>query len=172
MRERSCERGLEGTVKRKSPDREYDRKLDGEKEAELIRLACSEAPEGRSEWSLRLLSDKMVEMGVVDSLSHEIVRRTPKKPAETTSERAVGHPPGAKCAIRSEDGGCTLCLPVPLRPGLPGDLHGRDVPPTARGTSGSRRKRSRARLVAWVTTTSGMARSTCLRFSSLWRTIA
>ena len=55
IRRRFCERGLEGTVKRKSPDREYDRKLNGEKEAELIRLACSQAPEGRSVWSLRLL---------------------------------------------------------------------------------------------------------------------
>lgn len=79
IRRRFCKRGLEGTVKRKSPDREYERKLDGEKEAELIRLACSEAPEGHSEWSLRLLSDRMVELGVVDTLSHETVRRTLKK---------------------------------------------------------------------------------------------
>ncbi|MCS3856637.1 hypothetical protein GGP78_003341 [Salinibacter ruber] len=79
IRRRFCNRGLEGTVKRKSPDREYDRKLDGEKEAELIRLACSKAPEGRSEWSLRLLSDKMVELEIVDTLSHETVRRTLKK---------------------------------------------------------------------------------------------
>jgi len=57
IRQRFCQRCLEGTVKRKSPNREYGRKLDGEKEAELIRLACSEAPEGRSEWRLRLLSD-------------------------------------------------------------------------------------------------------------------
>ena len=79
IRRRFCERGLEGTVKRKSPDREYDRKLNGEKEAELIRLACSQAPEGRSEWSLRLLSDRGAQLGVVDALSHETVRRTPKK---------------------------------------------------------------------------------------------
>jgi len=45
-------------------------------EAELIRLACSEAPEGRSQWSLRLLADEMVELGVVDTLSHETVRQT------------------------------------------------------------------------------------------------
>ncbi|MCS3705865.1 transposase [Salinibacter ruber] len=76
IRRRFCERGLEGTVKRKSPNREYDRKLDGEKEAELIRLACSEAPDGRSEWSLRLLSDRVAQLGVVDALSHETVRRT------------------------------------------------------------------------------------------------
>ena len=79
IRRRFCERGLEGTVKRKSPDREYDRKLNGEKEAELIRLACSQAPEGRSEWSLRLLSDRGAQLGVVDALSHETVRRTLKK---------------------------------------------------------------------------------------------
>lgn len=66
-------------MRRKSPDREYGTKLDGEQEAELIRLACSEAPEGRSQWSLRLLSDKMVELGVVDTLSHETVRLTLKK---------------------------------------------------------------------------------------------
>ena len=79
IRRRFCKRGLEGTVRRKAPDREYECKLDGEQEAELIRLACSEAPEGRSEWSLRLLADKMVELEVVDTLSHELVRRTLKK---------------------------------------------------------------------------------------------
>ena len=79
IRRRFCQRGLEGTVRRKAPDREYECKLDGEQEAELIRLACSEAPEGRSEWSLRLLADKMVELEVVDTLSHELVRRTLKK---------------------------------------------------------------------------------------------
>ena len=79
IRRRFCQRGLEGTVRRKAPDREYERKLDGEKEAELIRLACSEAPDGRSAWSLRLLADEMVELGIVDTLSHETVRRTLKK---------------------------------------------------------------------------------------------
>ena len=76
IRRRFCKRGLTGCVERKSPDREYERKLDGEQEAELIRIACSEAPEGRSQWSLRLLADKMVELGVVEDLSHETVRQT------------------------------------------------------------------------------------------------
>lgn len=79
VRERFCERGLRGTVERKSPDRVYEEKLDGEQEAELIRIACSEAPEGRSQWSLRLLADRLVELGVVDSISHEAVRQTLKK---------------------------------------------------------------------------------------------
>ena len=84
VRERFCERGLRGTVERKSPDRVYEEKLDGEQEAELIRIACSEAPEGRSQWSLRLLADQLVELGVVDSISHEAVRQTLKK---TSSNR-------------------------------------------------------------------------------------
>ena len=71
-------RGLQGTVRRKAPDREYERKLNGEKEAGLIRLACSEAPDGRSTWSLRLLADERIEPGIVDTLSHETVRRTLK----------------------------------------------------------------------------------------------
>ena len=74
IRRRFCERGLTGCVERKSPDREYDHGLDGKQEAELIRLACSEAPEGQSQWSLRLLANKMVELDVVEDLSHETVR--------------------------------------------------------------------------------------------------
>ena len=90
IRRRFTERGLEGCVRRKSPDREYGTKLDGEQEAELIRLACSEAPEGRSQWSLRLLSDKMVELGVVDALSHETVRQTLKKTDSSRIEIGSG----------------------------------------------------------------------------------
>lgn len=55
------------------------RKVDGRVEAHLTKLACSAPPEGRSRWTLRLLADKAVELGLVDSLSHETVRRTLKK---------------------------------------------------------------------------------------------
>jgi transposase len=76
IRRRYAERGLEGCVRRKAPEREYKTKFDGEQEAELIRLACSEAPEGHSQWSLRLLADRLVELDVVDTISHETVRQT------------------------------------------------------------------------------------------------
>jgi len=79
IRRRFAERGLEGCVRRKNPDREYERKLDGDQEARLVQLACSEAPEGRSQWSLRLLADRLVELEVVDSISHETVRQILKK---------------------------------------------------------------------------------------------
>ena len=54
-------------------------KLDGRAEAQLIALACSEAPEGHAVWTMRLLAGKLVELGVVDSISHEAVRQRLKK---------------------------------------------------------------------------------------------
>lgn len=63
-------------MKRKNPDREYDRKIDWEQEAQLVQLACSEAPEGRSQWNLRLLADHLVALDVVGSINHNIVRQT------------------------------------------------------------------------------------------------
>jgi transposase len=51
------------------------RKLDGKQEAFLVALACSDAPEGREHWPLRMLSDKLLELGVVDApVSYETVR--------------------------------------------------------------------------------------------------
>jgi hypothetical protein len=53
--------------------------LEGRAEAHLIALACSEPPRGRNRWSLRLLADKAVELGIVEKVSHETVRKTLKK---------------------------------------------------------------------------------------------
>ena len=55
------------------------RMLDAKQESLLVALACSDAPEGRSEWTMQLLADKLVELKVVDSISDETVRRTLKK---------------------------------------------------------------------------------------------
>lgn len=54
-------------------------KIDGDVEAHLSQLACSEAPEGYNRWTLRLLADKVVELKIVESLSHESVRQVLKK---------------------------------------------------------------------------------------------
>jgi transposase len=78
-RQSFVENGLEETLERKQPtDRQY-RKLDGDQEAYLIATACSTPPAGRTRWTLRLLADKLVALEVVDSISHESVRRTLKK---------------------------------------------------------------------------------------------
>jgi len=59
--------------------RVYERKIDGETEARLISIACSEPPKGFGKWSLRLLADRMVELNYVDDISHETVRKVLKK---------------------------------------------------------------------------------------------
>lgn len=79
LRQRCVEDGVETAVSGKPNSRTYARKLDGAGEARLIALACSEPPEGRSRWTLHLLGDKLVELKMVDSISHETVRQTLKK---------------------------------------------------------------------------------------------
>jgi hypothetical protein len=80
VRRRLVMEGLEAALNRRRQCRPSRmRKLDGEKEAHLIALACGSAPDGRKRWTLRMLADKLVEMEVVDSVSHETVRQTLKK---------------------------------------------------------------------------------------------
>jgi transposase len=80
VRKQYFEEGIEAALNRRTPNRHYHRKLDGEQEARLVALACSEPPEGRARWSLRLLADKLVELEIVeDDLSYQTVRRTLKK---------------------------------------------------------------------------------------------
>jgi len=79
VRERFVEEGFEAALERRKTRREYRRKLDGEAEAHLIALACSQAPEGHSRWTLRLLAERMVQLEYVDSVSKDTVRRALKK---------------------------------------------------------------------------------------------
>ena len=79
VRRQFVEEGLDAALERRKPNRQYHRKLDGDGEAHLIALACSQPPEGRSRWTLRLLADRMVQLEQVDHLSHETVREVLKK---------------------------------------------------------------------------------------------
>jgi transposase len=80
VRKQLVEEGLEAVLSRRKYIQKISRKkLDGDAEAHLIALACSETPEGYTRWSLRLLADRMVELGYVESISHEAVRRVLKK---------------------------------------------------------------------------------------------
>jgi transposase len=83
VRQQYAAEGLEAAVDRKAPDREYRRKLDGEQEAHLVALACSAPPEGRKRWTLRLLAERLVQLEVVDELSHETVRQALKQTASS-----------------------------------------------------------------------------------------
>lgn len=79
VKRRMVEGGLEVALEKRKAEREYVKKADGDFEAHLVALSCSEPPEGHARWSLRLLADQMVELGHVDSVSHETVRRVLKK---------------------------------------------------------------------------------------------
>jgi len=79
VRKEFVEEGFEVALERRKPRRQYQRRLDGDGEAHLIALACSQAPEGRSRWTLKLLADRMVHLAYVEELSDQTVRRTLKK---------------------------------------------------------------------------------------------
>ena len=79
VRERFVEEGLEAALVPKPPARSYARKLDAAGEARLAALACTKPPEGRKRWTLTLLADRLVALGVAESLSYEAVRQALKK---------------------------------------------------------------------------------------------
>ncbi len=79
VRRELVEEGLEAALERHRPRRVYERRLDGAREAKLVAVCCSNPPDGRKRWTLRLLADRLVELKVVDSISYETVRRTLQK---------------------------------------------------------------------------------------------
>jgi transposase len=80
VRKRFVEEGLEAALsERPRIGGALQRKLDGKGEAYLVALACSEAPEGRNRWTMQLLADRLIEVGLVEEISDETVRRALKK---------------------------------------------------------------------------------------------
>jgi transposase len=79
IKKRFIEEGLEAVLERRPTTRVYEGKVDGDMEAKLVSLCCSEPPKGFAKWSLRLLADKMVELNYVESISHVTVRSVLKK---------------------------------------------------------------------------------------------
>jgi len=79
VKKKVIEEGFESVLERGISNRIYDKKSDGDFEANLITLCCSEPPKGFATWSLRLLADKMVELNYVESISHVTIRSVLKK---------------------------------------------------------------------------------------------
>ena len=79
LKKRFVEEGFDAALYRKPVTNAHRRKITGDEEAHLIALCCSQAPEGQERWTLRMLADKMVELDIVDAVSHETIRRTLKK---------------------------------------------------------------------------------------------
>ncbi len=80
VRQRFVEEGIEAALERKKRELPpIEPKIDGEKEARLIAIACSQPPEGYCRWTMQMLADKMVEMNIIESVSDSTVWRTLKK---------------------------------------------------------------------------------------------
>lgn len=93
-RKQAFERGPLSLLERKQRETPpTPRILDGEKEAQLTRIACSTPPEGRSRWTLQLLADRLVELQVVEAISADTVGRVQKKRTEAVAASHVVHSP-------------------------------------------------------------------------------
>lgn len=79
VKKKFVEEGFEATLERRATSRKYEIKVDGDMEAKLVSLCCSEPPVGFARWSLRLLADKMVELNYAESISYVTVGNVLKK---------------------------------------------------------------------------------------------
>ena len=92
VKKRFVEEGLHVALHGHNGHRVYNKKVNGDLVAKIIAVNCSEVPEGFSQWSLRMLADRVVELGYVDDISHETVRRVLKKATQTLEAKRMGNP--------------------------------------------------------------------------------
>ena len=90
IKKKFIEEGFEGVLDRRPSGQNYLKKVDGDIEAKLVQLCCSEPPAGFSKWSLRLLADKMVELQYIDYLSHVSIRKVLKKTNLSLGKQKAG----------------------------------------------------------------------------------
>jgi hypothetical protein len=79
IKQKCFEGGIDKALEREKSSRIYEKKVDGDLEAKIISIACSQAPEGFAKWSMRMIADKAVELHYVDNLSHVSVFNVLKK---------------------------------------------------------------------------------------------
>lgn len=97
VKKRFVEEGLATALTGHKAERVYEKKADGDFEAHLIALSCSEPPEGFARWTLRMLADRAVALNYIENISHETVRRVLKKRNKTLETTRMGHPSGGQC---------------------------------------------------------------------------
>lgn len=90
VKKRFVEESFDIALNGRKGDRVYAKKVDGDFEAHLVALSCSDPPEGFARWSLRLLADKVVDLNYIDSISHETVRRILKKTNSSLGDKKDG----------------------------------------------------------------------------------
>ena len=109
-KQRFVDEGLEIALNGRKGERVYKRKADGDFEAHLVALSCSDPPKGQAQWSLRLLADKVVEFGYIDNVSHETIRRVLKKRNQTLAEGRLGYSVYSKRQLCRTDGTSFGCI--------------------------------------------------------------
>ena len=90
LKKRFVEEGLDIALHGHKGSRVYAKKADSAFEAHLVDLSCGDAPEGSARWSLRLLADQVVQLGYIESVSHETVRRVLKKTKQNLGASKAG----------------------------------------------------------------------------------
>jgi hypothetical protein len=91
LRERACEVGPLGALERKRRETPpVPAKVTGEVEASMVKIACSEAPDGRESWTMDMIAGRLVEMGLLESISGETVRTTLKKTTSNRGSKSAG----------------------------------------------------------------------------------
>jgi transposase len=90
LRRRFVEKGLDAALGREKREVAPRIKIDGETEAKIVALTCSKAPEGYSQWTLRLLAEKVVELGIMESVSHTAIGNCLKKTKLSHGYRSSG----------------------------------------------------------------------------------
>ena len=106
------------------------RKLDGRQEAHLVAIACSDAPEGHTHWTLQLLADKVVQMGFAESISLETVRQILKKTNSSRGRRRSGASPKVSGEFVARMENVLDLYHRRLRPGPSRGLFRRDIQAT------------------------------------------
>jgi hypothetical protein len=96
LRRRFVEKGLEAALGREKRATAPKIKIDGETEARIVALTCTDAPDGHARWSLRLLADKVVELGIMESVSHTAIGDCLKKTRLSHGYRSSGAYPGSR----------------------------------------------------------------------------
>jgi hypothetical protein len=128
VRQQLVEEGLEAVLSRKQRATPAIQPIfDGEKQARLTALACSAPPEGRANWTLRLLEEKVVELGIVERASDNTMGRVLKKCTSASSQRTMGYPAGGQRRLRSQHGRRAGRLYAAARSECSASLSGRDI---------------------------------------------
>jgi len=97
VRERFVHEGVEAALKRRPNSNPRRCKVDGEQEAHLVALSCSQPPAGHKRWTMRLLASKMVELEYIDTICHETVRQVLKKRTQALAEGTILHSSSPEC---------------------------------------------------------------------------